>query len=155
METANTAVVDEMDLTDEEVDALEAEGNDSNGGDSEATPGVINITANKEINGEKLSASFDWSYGETVEDSIEMFGGDVVQDHFVRSAVIKAQSTIRSLLVKGWDEESIASFMSENFTPDGRVSVEAKRDPVAAFEAHLAHLSPEERQAVLAKVLGQ
>lgn len=114
---------------------------------------TITATANK-VNGQKLetpvTASFDMSFGETSEESVKMFGDDVVNSGFNAATVVKAQARLRSLLEKGKTPDEAAALMS-SYKP-GVAAARVGADPKAAYMAMFNSLTPEQKLEELKKL---
>ena len=61
-----------------------------------ATPGVVNVKVKSKKTDREVT--FERNFGATLEDSVALFGADVVHDTFVAQVVIRAQSVARNML---------------------------------------------------------
>ena len=108
----------------------------------------IEITASKEINGEKKSAVISFDFGENAADAINRYGDDVVFSQFVAAAKITAQSAMRRMLEAGKTQEEIAAKMS-SWRPGVALTREAV-DPITAALGRFGTMTPEEQKAFIA-----
>jgi len=107
------------------------------------------IKATKKIDGVEKSAAIAYDFGNTLGESVEKFGEDVVFTNFKRTAVITAQAAIRRMLEGGKSEEEIAAAMG-NWKPG--VALERTVDPVASLVGKWDSYSPEEQAEILRKL---
>lgn len=130
-------LVEEVDEANEEVVKQAAESGRS----------LVECKATKEVNGEKREAVVYLDLGGSASEMIEMFNDGVVHDLAIRSAKIKAQSQIRSLLEAGKSQEEIAKeFVSFDPSASRRPT---PKDPVQAILSGFGNLDPEKREEVL------
>ena len=61
-----------------------------------ATPGVVSIKVKSKKTDREVT--FERNFGDTLEDSVALFGADTVHDTFVAQVVIRAQSAARNVL---------------------------------------------------------
>lgn len=98
-----------------------------------------------------VSVSYD--FGDTLEESVALFGDKVVQDGFLSNAVIGLQAFIRGMIERGFNAETITARAAQ-WKPG--VSNRVPVDPIAAVEAAFAKMAPEARlnflQALQAKI---
>lgn len=97
----------------------------------------------------KPSAVIYVDFGETAEESIQLFGSEVVNSNFVGSARITAQAAIRRMLEAGKTPEEITVKMKE-WKPG--VALERVTDPIAAATAKYMTMDVEEQQAFIKKL---
>ena len=103
----------------------------------------------------RVSASFNFPVGGSLQEDIEMYGEDTVRDFWLRQAVVKGQSAIRRELQNGTHPNDIAETLS-GWRPD--VTHTASRDPKASVMQNYKKLSDEERAemlAILSELAGQ
>jgi len=105
------------------------------------------VKAKKKVGNEDREATIYVDFGEDLEDAITKFGEGVVFSNFKASAKITAQAAIRRYLEAGKTAEEIVKLMAA-WKPG--VAIERVSDPVAAFKAKFAAMSPEEQIAALA-----
>jgi hypothetical protein len=85
--------------------------------------------------------------GDSVEDAIARFGGDVVFSNYQANVKITVQSAIRRYLEAGLDQDAIQTKF-ENYKPG--ITLERVVDPIAAMAAKLQKMTPEEREEAFA-----
>lgn len=92
---------------------------------------------------DSLSGAVEYEFGETAEEAIELFGGEVVHSLFEQAAVIKAQSQLRACLKADKDEEGIEAHFGiwKPGVAVARVSKDPMEEGLKAFEK----MTPEER----------
>ncbi len=103
---------------------------------------TIEVTAKKKIGDDAREATISVEFGETVEESIEAFTGDVVNSNFIQSAKITAQAAMRRLLELGKSQEEIAATMAE-WKPG--VQLQRSSDPAAAMLGKFASMTQDEQ----------
>jgi hypothetical protein len=108
------------------------------------------ITATKEIGGEKKTVVIYVDLGEDCEDAVTKFTGPVVFSNFKRSAVITAQAAMRRYMEAGKGQEEVAVAMKD-WKPG--VALERVADPVGALKARFATMTEEEKQEVINKLM--
>lgn len=111
--------------------------------------GLTEITATKEVEGEKITATIAKDLGEDINDAVKKFGPEVVHSNFKSAAKITAQAAIRRYIEANKTQEEIAILM-EPWKPG--VAIDRVIDPVAALVGRWDSYSPEEQQAILAKL---
>lgn len=109
--------------------------------------GDVEIKAKKKIGDEDVEATIFADFGESLEDAITKFGEAVVFSNFKASAKITAQAAMRRYLEAKKSAEEIVKLMAA-WKPG--VAIERVSDPVAAFKAKFAGMTPEEQIAALA-----
>jgi len=107
----------------------------------------VEIKAKKKIGDEDKEATIYVDLGESLEDAMTKFGEAVVFSNFKASAKITAQAAMRRYLEAKKSAEEIVKLMSA-WKPG--VAIERVSDPVAAFKAKFASMTPEEQIAALA-----
>lgn len=116
----------------------------------EKQKGVIEVTSKKT----DRSVEFEKTFGNTVEEAVELFGSEVVFTNFNQQCVIKCQAKVRGILDKGGTpEDAIAA--GQNYTPGVVTRTRSAKDPVAQLAAAVASgdMSREELQAKLEEQL--
>ncbi len=112
----------------------------------------VNISANiKNDDGTTLkrTATVDFDFGGTLDESIEMYGADTVHRLFVQKARIAIQDAGRAILSdteKG--EEDVRNAIAE-FTFEGGTRRKSKVDKLVSA---VSALSEEEKRAILAQL---
>ena len=81
--------------------------------------------------------SFDKSFGKDLEESVSLYGADVVHRIFVQQAVIKAQARVRIALDKGASTEDAVK-LGVDFVPGVTTRTRVAKDPVAEMAAKVA-----------------
>lgn len=107
----------------------------------------VEIKAKKKIGDEDMEATIYVDLGDSLEDAITRFGEAVVLSNFKASAKITAQAAMRRYLEAKKSAEEIVKLMGA-WKPG--VAIERVSDPVAAFKAKFASMTPEEQIAALA-----
>ena len=100
--------------------------------------------------------SFERDFGSTVEESVQLFGAEVVHSVFTAQATIRAQGAARSVLDKDDKSTEEAVKAGETYTPGGvRRGGGSKKDPFSVLAAKInsGQLSQEEILAELDKRL--
>ena len=110
---------------------------------------LTEITAAKEVNGEKKTASIAKDLGENCQDAIDKFGAEVVHTNFKSAAKITAQAAMRRYMEAGKTAEEITTLM-EAWKPG--VAKDRVIDPVAALVSRWDSYTPKEQQEILAKL---
>lgn len=89
--------------------------------------------------GEPLKCTVTYDFGDTLGESVKMFGESEVYSGFVANAKVELQAGLRRTLLAGGD---IAAF-----TKGWKPGVKSQRvvDPIAAAKAKYASMSKEER----------
>lgn len=90
-----------------------------------------------------VSGEVDYDFGDTLDEAIELFTEEVILSLFKQSAVIKAQSQLRSCLKADKDEDGINAHFG-TWKPGiavARVAKDPKAEGLKAFEK----MTPEER----------
>lgn len=114
---------------------------------------LVECKASKEVNEEKREAIVYLDLGGSASEMINMFGDEVVHDLAIRSAKIKAQSQIRSLLEAGKDQAAITQeFISFDPSASRRPT---QKDPVQAILSGFGNLEGEQREEVLKQLREQ
>ena len=92
------------------------------------------------------TATISYDFGATVDESVELFGADVVYAGFTKSATITAQANMRRLLEAGGSEEDVQAKMN-----DWKPGVVARRtkDPVGAIKNKFANLDSDAQKALI------
>jgi hypothetical protein len=106
----------------------------------------LSVTATKEINGEKKQATVEFEVGDNVEESIKMFGAEVVNSGFIADAVIDLQAFLRRRIEKGEDQAVIAQ-AATGWKPG--VKMPRVSDPVGALMAKFPTMTKEEQAAII------
>lgn len=106
----------------------------------------VEITA-KVTGGESVTATYD--FGDSVEDAIGKFTGDVVFTNAIANMKVTAQSIIRRALKAGKNAADIQAIVSA-WKPG--VAIQRVSDPMGALRNRLKGASPEERKGIIAEV---
>ena len=126
---------------------------DSDSGDSAVhapdSSGNVLIEATEKASGKKLSATYN--FGASLAEAIEKFGEDVVFSGFRRTSVITAQGIMRRLAKAGKSDAEIQAAIS-GWKPG--VAAERVTDPVARLKSMFSSMSAEERQKIMAELMG-
>lgn len=89
------------------------------------------------------------SVPETMEEAVEMYGEETVQELFFRSFDVKAQGAARSMLKQGFSKEQIQEKMGD-WRPDE--SVRTGGSPDRSIEDQFEDLDEEQQEEVLQKL---
>lgn len=90
------------------------------------------------------------NYGETVEESIEMFGADAVNSNALANWIVTLQAGIRRAHTAGKSDDEIQELLG---SAKMGVAVSGGRiDPIQASLAKFKTMSPEEQAAYLEKL---
>lgn len=110
------------------------------------------ITARKEVNGEKKEVTIVTDLGENLADAVAKFGEDVVFSNFCQSAVITAQAAMRRGLEKGKTNEEIVGYMA-GWKPG--VQLQRQVDPLGALLSRVDKMSDEEKAAIIEQLMAK
>ena len=108
--------------------------------------GTVECKAKTKVGDESKEATVFVDIGEDLEDAIKRFGEAVVLSNFQASATITAQAAVRRYLTANKSQEEIVKLMAA-WKPG--VTIQRVSDPVAAFKAKFAGMTPEEQIAAL------
>ena len=97
------------------------------------------------------TVAVDYELGSTLDESIELFGADVVHSRFVSAAVIDIQAVIRRLLKAAKTDDEIVEALGEY-----KIGVHARAvaDPTSKAMKLLLKLSEADRERLLAELMG-
>lgn len=110
---------------------------------------IIKAEKENKATGVKKEAAINYDFGDSLSESIEKYGENVVFSNFKKSAVITAQSVMRRYLDANKSQDEIVSAMA-SWKPG--VSLERVSDPEGAFMAKWEKMTPEERFSMLEKL---
>ena len=105
------------------------------------------VPANAEKGVKEMSASVNVDYGETAEESIQMFGGDAVNSNAFANWRVTLQSSIRSALKAGLSVDEIQARLAQ--AKMGTTIAGVKVDPQQAFIAKFKTATPEKQAEML------
>jgi hypothetical protein len=105
-------------------------------------------TANLEDETQR-SITLEKDFGSTLDESVELFGEEVVHSVFVAQAKVKAQSFVRSKLESGATDDEIQAALDE--WKLGVVKRSGKTKEEKALDA-IQKLSPEEKAELIARL---
>ena len=142
----NTAPVSEENLTADSADL----DHDSAVSSAPDASGNVLIEATEKSSSKKLSATSN--FGASLAEAIEKFGEDVVFSGFRRTSVITAQGIMRRLAKAGKSDAEIQAAIS-GWKPG--VAAERISDPVARLKSMFSSMSAEERQKIMAELMGE
>lgn len=109
-------------------------------------PKTLKITA-KAPKADNAIASVNFETGETVEESAEMFGADIVNDIFNQQVTVKVQAGVRKCLENGQDPQ----IWVDKYKP-GEKAPSIAQNPVAAARSAISQMSEEEKAALIAQL---
>ena len=110
---------------------------------------LVQITAAKEVDEVKKSATIMCDLGGNLEEAAKMFGAEVVFTNFKNAVRVTAQAILRRYLVAGKSQEEITQLMA-NWKPG--VAVERVSDPAASLVSKWDSYSPERQKEILAQL---
>lgn len=120
-------------------------------------PGVETFTtkASKEEGARELTMS--WNIGKDVNESVEIFGAEVVHSQFKKAIVIAAQANIRRMLdaknedgTQKFSDEQIVNHIHNEYKPGVRAARGGSEEKALAKAlALLKKMSPEQRATLL------
>ena len=114
------------------------------------------VTAKKQIGDEQREVTVTTEFGETVEESVQAFGGDVVNSNFIANAKIALQAAMRRLMEAGKADVEIAATCAD-WRPG--VSIQRSVDPAAAMLAKFGSMTADEQaeyiEALKARAAGK
>ena len=111
--------------------------------------GNVLIEATEKTSGKKVAVTYN--FGATLDEAIEKFGAEVVFSGFRRTSVITAQGVMRRLAKAGKSDAEIQAAIT-NWKPG--VQAERISDPVARLKSMFSSMSAEERQKIMAELMG-
>jgi hypothetical protein len=118
-----------------------------------ATTRTLECGTSKDADGNKLDekreAEFTVDYPESVEEAVQMYDEDTVFSLFQRSFDIKANSTARGMLKRGFSEEEIQEEM-EDWRPDE--TRQRRSAPSKSLEDQFSDLDADKQREMLQKL---
>ena len=87
-----------------------------------------------------------YDFGDTVEESVNLFGADVVHSRFLSAAVVDLQALIRRGIKAGKSDEEIAQMVAA-WKPG--VKTVTRKAPTEKIKDIFAGLSPEQKKEML------
>ena len=141
-----TAPVSEENLTADSADL----DHDSAVSSAPDASGNVLIEATEKTSGKKVAVTYN--FGASLAEAIEKFGEDVVFSGFRRTSVITAQGIMRRLAKAGKTDAEIQTAIS-GWKPG--VAAERISDPVARLKSMFSSMSAEERQKIMAELMGE
>ena len=111
--------------------------------------GNVLIEATEKTSGKKVAVTYN--FGASLAEAIEKFGAEVVFSGFRRTSVITAQGVMRRLAKAGKSDAEIQAAIT-NWKPG--VQAERISDPVARLKSMFSSMSAEERQKIMAELMG-
>lgn len=110
----------------------------------------------KEINARSPKLDRDTTvmveYGETIEETLEMFGGEAVNSNAYANWRVTLQAAIRRGHEAGKSDEEIQDMISKCKMGVAMTSGRGKADPIQQSLAKFKQMSPEEQQEYLEKL---
>lgn len=107
---------------------------------------MVEITANKSVDGDERSATIATDLGDSLQDAVAKFGEEVIFSNYKRAVTITAQAAMRRMLEQNLDQDTITNKMA-SWKPG--VALDRSVDPVAALKAKMATMSKAEKKALL------
>ena len=111
--------------------------------------GNVLIEATEKTSSKKIAVTYN--FGVSLDEAIEKFGAEVVFSGFRRTSVITAQGIMRRLAKAGKSDAEIQAAII-NWKPG--VQAERISDPVARLKSMFSSMSAEERQKIMAELMG-
>ena len=111
--------------------------------------GNVLIEATEKTSSKKIAVTYN--FGASLDEAIEKFGAEVVFSGFRRTSVITAQGLMRRLAKTGKSDAEIQAAIF-NWKPG--VQAERISDPVARLKSMFSSMSAEERQKIMAELMG-
>ena len=111
--------------------------------------GNVLIEATEKTSSKKIAVTYN--FGASLDEAIEKFGAEVVFSGFRRTSVITAQGVMRRLAKAGKSDAEIQAAIT-NWKPG--VQAERISDPVARLKSMFSSMSAEERQKIMAELMG-
>ena len=111
--------------------------------------GNVLIEATEKTSSKKIAVTYN--FGASLDEAIEKFGAEVVFSGFRRTSVITAQGIMRRLAKAGKSDAEIQAAII-NWKPG--VQAERISDPVARLKSMFSSMSAEERQKIMAELMG-
>lgn len=117
--------------------------------------GVVEITVKSPKT--DRSVTYEKNFGKDLEESVALFGADVVHSIFVAQAVIRSQAAARNVLDDGEKGGTEAITAGQSYTPGAvrKSGGSGKSDPIAKLAAKIqaGELTKEQLLEMLAKRL--
>ena len=110
---------------------------------------MIEITANKNVDGEDRSATIVADVGDNCQDAIAKFGEEVVYTNYKRAVIITAQAAIRRFLETGTSQDEITNKMA-GWKPG--VALDRSVDPIEAIKNRTKDMTQEEKEEMARKL---
>lgn len=107
-------------------------------------------TVTAQIPDRKLKTEQPYDFGANLEESVALFGADVVYGAFKAAAKIGLQANLRSWLDKGKTDEEITQL-----TSTWKPGIRAERvggDPITSLANKIKKMSPEDQAAFIEKL---
>lgn len=97
----------------------------------------------------KAIASFDFDFGDTLEELVAICGGDsdMVHKSAIANLKLGPQNAMRNMLDSGKTVEEVSDYMTENWKPGVTIS-----DPKESFLRAFGKMTPEEQAAAIAQL---
>ncbi len=96
----------------------------------------------------ELNGSLTVKAPESIEEAIQMYGGDAVLSNAISNWTVTLQGTVRGALRRGETQDGIQTRLGGSKM--GVAATKAQIDPKQAFIAQYAAASPEERKKMIA-----
>ena len=94
-----------------------------------------------------VEVTWEYDFGENLQDAVDKFGADVVFSQFVSAATVKIQSLMRDKKKAGQTDEQIQEFL--NTYKIGMVVERTVVNPLEAFKAAFKMMTPEQQREQL------
>lgn len=106
---------------------------------------LMDVAATKD--NRKVTVQFD--FGDTIEDVIRLWGGDVTYRQFIMQSKISIQAFVRRQIEAGLNDEEI-----QNRVDDWKPGMVAERvsDPIALLKRKIQGATPEEKKAMAEEI---
>lgn len=124
-------------------------------------PGHITFTTKADASKDARSIEITWPVGKDINESVEIFGAEVVHGMFTKALIVAAQANIRRMLGATkenstdpkFSNEDIEKFVLTQYKPGVRAAGTGggSAKSMEKLVAMLLKMTPEERKAELAK----
>lgn len=115
-------------------------------------PGVEKFSTKADKSDGAREIEMEWNVGKDIDESVEIFGAEVVHSQFRKSIVIAAQATIRRMLLARkedgsikYSDEEIVTFIHNNYKPGVRQAREGGAKGMDKVIAYIMKLSETDR----------
>ena len=111
---------------------------------------VYEISAKNGKEADAPSASINWTGPETIEEAIQMFGGEAVLTNAISNFTVTMQSRIRSMIKAGKTPDEMQAALGS--LAMGVQMPRSAADPLATLKAKLPSMTEEQKKALIAEL---